>query len=89
MRSGLALAGANYAQRVTDSHDGLLTAWEVSAMDLSGTDLVVLSACDTGTGEVRTGEGVYGLRCAVALACARNLVMSLWPTWDKQAAKQM
>jgi CHAT domain-containing protein/Tfp pilus assembly protein PilF len=89
VRSGLAFAGADHAARVADSEDGLLTAWEVSAMDLYGTDLVVLSACDTGAGEVRTGEGVYGLRRAFALVGVRNLVMSLWPVWDKQAAKQM
>ena len=89
VRSGLAFAGANHASRTGDSKDGLLTALEVTGMDLHSTDLVVLSACDTGTGEVRTGEGVYGLRRAFALAGARNLVMSLWPVWDKQATKQM
>ncbi len=89
VRSGLAFAGANHASQRTESKDGLLTAVEVTAMDLHSTDLVVLSACDTGTGEVRTGEGVYGLRRAFAIAGARNLVMSLWPVWDKQATKQM
>ena len=88
-RSGLAFAGANFASRTTENRDGLLTALEVTGMDLYGTELVVLSACDTGTGEVRNGEGVYGLRRAFALAGARNLVMSLWPVWDRQAMKQM
>lgn len=89
VRSGLALAGANHASRTTESADGLLTALEVTALDLHSTELVVLSACDTGTGEVRTGEGVYGLRRAFALAGAHNLVMSLWPVWDQEATKQM
>ena len=88
-RSGLALAGANHAMRTIERRDGILTALEVSGMVFHGTDLVVLSACDTGTGEVRTGEGVYGLRRAFVLAGARNLVMSLWPVWDKEAPKQM
>lgn len=88
-RSGLAFAGANHASRNASSQDGLLTAFEVAQMNLHETDLVVLSACDTGYGETRRGEGVYGLRRAFSLAGARNLVMSLWPVWDKQATKQM
>jgi thymidine phosphorylase len=68
VRSGLALAGANHAQEITRGDDGLLTALEVTSMDLRGTDLVVLSACETGRGKVQVGEGVYGLRRALVLA---------------------
>jgi MYXO-CTERM domain-containing protein len=75
LRSGLAFAGANL-QRPEDN--GLVTALEASSLDLWGTKLVVLSACDTGVGEVRSGEGVYGLRRAFVLAGAESLVMSLW-----------
>jgi tetratricopeptide (TPR) repeat protein/CHAT domain-containing protein len=89
VRAGLALAGANYVEANTEARDGFLTALEISGMDLHATDLVVLSACETGAGEVRTFEGVYGLRRAVSLAGARNLVMSLWPVWDREASKQM
>ncbi len=77
VRSGLALAGANHAQEITAGDDGLLTALEVTSMDLYGTDLVVLSACETAAGDVKVGEGVYGLRRAFVLAGAKNLVMSL------------
>jgi CHAT domain-containing protein len=82
LRSGLALAQANLRQQNIASEDGILTALEAAGLNLWGTRLVTLSACDTGLGEVRNGEGVYGLRRAFALAGAETLVMSLWPVSD-------
>jgi CHAT domain-containing protein len=80
LRSGLALAGANLTKEGRDG--GILTALEASGLNLWGTKLVTLSACDTGIGEVRNGEGVYGLRRAFMLAGAETLVMTLWPVSD-------
>lgn len=82
LRSGLALAGVN--EHHSSDDDGVLTAMEAASLDLWGTKLVVLSACDTGVGEVKNGEGVYGLRRALVLAGSETQVMSLWPVSDKE-----
>jgi CHAT domain-containing protein/Tfp pilus assembly protein PilF len=87
LRSGLALAGANLKK--AGANDGILTALEASGLNLWGTKLVVLSACDTGIGVVRNGEGVYGLRRAFVLAGAESLVMSLWSVSDRSARDMM
>jgi CHAT domain-containing protein len=87
LRSGLALTGANLTKGATD--EGILTALEASNLNLWGTKLVTLSACDTGVGEVRNGEGVYGLRRAFLLAGAETLVMSLWPVSDTVTRQMM
>lgn len=86
LRSGLALAGANQAPR---ADDGLLTAVEAAGLDLWGTRLVVLSACDTGVGDVRIGDGVHGLRRALVLAGAESQLMSLWPVSDRSTRDLM
>ncbi len=87
LRSGLALAGANLRKDGDD--DGILTAMEASGLNLWGTKLVTLSACDTGLGEVKNGEGVYGLRRAFVLAGTESLVMSLWPVSDYVTREMM
>ncbi len=89
LRSGLALVGANVQQQASSSMDGLVSAYEISGMNFHGTDLVVLSACDTGVGDIQAGEGVFGLRRVFAQNGAKNLVMSLWPVADKEARKLM
>jgi len=85
LRSGLVLAGANLPFR--GEEDGLLTALEVTAIDLEGTALVVLSACETGVGEVANGDGVYGLRRAFVVAGAATQVVSLWRVPDTETAE--
>lgn len=87
LRSGLALAGANHALNVfnsldLDTEDGLLTAADVAEMDMLDTELVVLSACQSGLGDVEIGQGVSGLRSAFKVAGVKTLVISLWPVND-------
>jgi CHAT domain-containing protein len=90
LRSGLALAGVNRRLgRADQGDDGVLTALEAAGLDLFGTKLVVLSACDTGVGEVKNGEGVFGLRRALSLAGSDTQVMSLWPVSDLGARDLM
>jgi CHAT domain-containing protein/tetratricopeptide (TPR) repeat protein len=90
-RSGLALAGANNSGSYAsgDGLDGILTAQEVSEMNLIDTRLVVLSACDTGLGAVVPGQGVYGLRRAFAIAGAQRLVLALWSIPDEETKNLM
>jgi CHAT domain-containing protein len=87
LRTGLALAGANRTAR--EGEDGLLTALEASTLDLTGTQLVVLSACQTGVGEVQKGEGVQSLRRALQIAGAQTVVASLWQVRDASTAALM
>ena len=92
LQSGMFLAGANLHGKGADeahAEDGIVTALEVSAMDLRGTDLVVLSACETGLGRVEQGEGVYGLRRAFQMAGARTVVSALWQVPDEDAMEFM
>ena len=82
--SGLALAGANCRDRAgVGDEDGILTADEVAAQDLRGVQWVVLSACETGVGTVRPGEGILGLRRAFRVAGAQTLILSLWSVEDR------
>jgi CHAT domain-containing protein/tetratricopeptide (TPR) repeat protein len=88
--SGLALAGANHrAAAGSAEEDGILTAEEIAALDLSGVEWAVLSACDTASGDIRAGEGVLGLQRAFQIAGARTLVMSLWQVDDKATRRWM
>jgi CHAT domain-containing protein len=94
--SGLALSGAKETinhwkegRNGDPSDDGIITAEEILGLDLADVRLVTLSACDTGAGESRSGEGVFGLRRAFMLAGCDNLLMSLWPVGDQITAEIM
>ena len=77
-------SGARGAQE-----NGILTAEEVASLNLQGTEWAVLSACDTGLGEIRAGEGVFGLRRAFQIAGVRTIIMSLWSVEDQSARAWM
>jgi len=93
LRSGLFFAGANRTlagqPAAPDLEDGILTAYEVTGLNLQGTELVVLSACETGLGQVAAGEGVFGLRRALQVAGAEAVLMSMWSVPDRETQELM
>lgn len=92
-RSGLIFAGANYAWKgntpIENSEDGILTAFEVSNLFLPNTNLVVMSACETGLGDIKRSEGVYGLQRAFKMAGVDYIIMTLWEVLDKETSDFM
>ena len=93
LRSGLILSGGNYAWSgktpIEGVEDGIATAYEISQLNLSNTELVVLSACETALGDVKGSEGVFGLQRAFKMAGVKKLIVSLWQVPDKETAELM
>ena len=92
-RSGLILAGGNRTwngeESIAGMEDGILTALEISEMNLQNAELVVLSACETGLGDIKGGEGVFGLQRAFKLAGVKTIIMSLWKVPDGSTSEMM
>jgi CHAT domain-containing protein len=96
VRSGLILTGGNWAWTGSDTltkmgaeQNGILTALEVSQLNLKNTKLVVLSACETGLGKIEGSEGTFGLKRAFKLAGVEQIIVSLWPVPDKETMELM
>ena len=93
LRSGLLFANANYAwqngNNPYEEDDGILTALEISNLDLKNTDIVILSACETGLGDIEGSEGVFGLQRAFKMAGVKTIIMSLWEVPDTETAEFM
>jgi len=93
MRSGIVLSGANRVWSgqlpIEGREDGIVTAYEISQLDLRNTELVVLSACETALGDIKGTEGVFGLQRAFKLAGVKSLLLSLWKVPDKETAELM
>ncbi len=93
LRSGIVLAGVNRVWNgkspIEGCEDGIVTAYEISQLDLQNTDLVVLSACETALGDIKGTEGVFGLQRAFKLAGVKNMILSLWKVSDTETAELM
>jgi len=93
LRNGIVLAGANYVWTgkapIEGAEDGIATAYEISQLNLSNTELVVLSACETALGDVKGSEGVFGLQRGLKMAGVKNIIVSLWEVPDEETVELM